>query len=69
MLMFEMRKTWMPLMYMGEGRDGWRKQVAFNTPPHYWCAYFRPELFTPILGGGSNFVVFIAYVEENISSG
>lgn len=50
----------------GEGRDGWKKQVAVN-PNHYWCAYIRPELFTLILGGENNFVVFIAHVEENIS--
>jgi len=61
--MSEMRKTWMPLIYTGEGRDGWRKQVAFN-PTHYWCAYFRPELFTPILGSENNFVVFIPHVED-----
>lgn len=66
MHMVEMRKTWMPLIYTGEGRNGWKKQAAFN-PTNYCCAYFWPDLFTPILGGENYFVVFIAHIEENIS--
>lgn len=52
-------------LYIGEWRDGWRKQTAFNLT-HY-CAYLWPGLLSFILGEESNFVVSIAYAEEKIS--